>query len=576
MTIIYPEGGIDSYADVNSVTNTDGYLTVSPTTGNVVVNVNLSALTAAIGGSFVQLAPASQQTEAQINVAAAKDDTIGFYDYNGNGMLLMTDEGASDNQDLITLGSGSANVVIEGSEAFGVQVYTGSAAPVMSFLQTEVQINKPLWMNGSTTGYVSLTVPASITSYQLVWPNAQGASSTYLKNDGSGNLSWATVSSGVTSVSNSDGTITVSPTTGAVVISLALSHPNTWTGTQTFGNNISIGGYGAFDISSPATGDIWYYNGTNMVNLPIGTAGQVLGISSGIPAWQNQNNGGPGTTAVTAYLIAATNNDTATLGINISVSVAVPAALTAMVIQGTYAEVTLTTTGANYLAYYEVSYYNSSNTLVHEYLDLTASSPSWSTTAPTTGSGHQNNGAFIPTLSISCYASSTLTFAVVTGSAQEFTAPSGTVGYGVLMAASADMTTAATDLAVGTAFVYSPGTPTFSGTGAYYLWNTVIIPWQVSSGTHAYGATLQGTMPATRISNAQVYIVSGLSNTYSTGTGVGGQGPNGAANAEITVIGGTFPVYGSVVIGGGGSQLNFASSNTNYFSNAVLTITRLW
>jgi hypothetical protein len=39
---------------------------------------------------------------------------------------------------------------------------------------------------------------------------------------------------GATSVSNSDGTLTISPTTGAVVASIALSHANTWTGQQIF------------------------------------------------------------------------------------------------------------------------------------------------------------------------------------------------------------------------------------------------------------------------------------------------------------------------------------------------------
>src|ERR1019366_7892792 len=43
---------------------------------------------------------------------------------------------------------------------------------------------------------------------------------------------WA--ASAVSSVSNSDGTLTISPTTGAVVASLALGHANTWTATQTF------------------------------------------------------------------------------------------------------------------------------------------------------------------------------------------------------------------------------------------------------------------------------------------------------------------------------------------------------
>ena len=45
----------------------------------------------------------------------------------------------------------------------------------------------------------------------------------------------AAVGAAVTSVSNSDGTLTISPTTGAVVASIALGHANTWSGTQIFG-----------------------------------------------------------------------------------------------------------------------------------------------------------------------------------------------------------------------------------------------------------------------------------------------------------------------------------------------------
>jgi hypothetical protein len=49
---------------------------------------------------------------------------------------------------------------------------------------------------------------------------------------------WVDLGSGggaVSSVSNSDGTLTISPTTGAVVASLALGHANTWSALQTFG-----------------------------------------------------------------------------------------------------------------------------------------------------------------------------------------------------------------------------------------------------------------------------------------------------------------------------------------------------
>jgi hypothetical protein len=46
---------------------------------------------------------------------------------------------------------------------------------------------------------------------------------------------------GVSSVTNSDGSATVSPTSGAVVVSVNTAHANTWTGTQTFtGSGIPI------------------------------------------------------------------------------------------------------------------------------------------------------------------------------------------------------------------------------------------------------------------------------------------------------------------------------------------------
>ena len=61
----------------------------------------------------------------------------------------------------------------------------------------------------------------------------------------------------VNSVSNSDGTLTIAPTTGAVVASLALGHANTWTALQIFGastnsiqSNGVIFGTGTF-VASP-------------------------------------------------------------------------------------------------------------------------------------------------------------------------------------------------------------------------------------------------------------------------------------------------------------------------------------
>lgn len=62
----------------------------------------------------------------------------------------------------------------------------------------------------------------------------------------------------VSSVSNSDGTTTVSPTTGDVVVQINLAHANTWSGKQTF-----VGPA----LGTPASGDA-----SNFTNIPVNQA----------------------------------------------------------------------------------------------------------------------------------------------------------------------------------------------------------------------------------------------------------------------------------------------------------------
>jgi hypothetical protein len=67
----------------------------------------------------------------------------------------------------------------------------------------------------------------------------------------------------VLSVSNSDGTLTCSPTTGAVVCSIALGHANTWTGVQTFNLPPVVGSVGG-------TGGSTQYLGSSSGNVQPG------------------------------------------------------------------------------------------------------------------------------------------------------------------------------------------------------------------------------------------------------------------------------------------------------------------
>lgn len=61
------------------------------------------------------------------------------------------------------------------------------------------------------------------------------------------------------------------------VFSLDVAHANSWSGLQTFGNHISIGG-ATYNISALTTNDLIQYNGTNWVNVAASTIGPVTSV----------------------------------------------------------------------------------------------------------------------------------------------------------------------------------------------------------------------------------------------------------------------------------------------------------
>lgn len=163
-------------------------------------------------------------------------------------------------------------------------------------------------------------------------------------------------SGAVMSVSNSDSTLTISPTTGAVVASLNLGNSNTWTVLQKFYGHASstlfsahrayfgatatssfdsagaltlAGGlngplqansgivsattsvgplYGGTGQTSYSAGDILYASAANTLSkLPIGSSGQVLKVSGGAPTWgaDATSGGGSGVWSTTTDSLAA-------------------------------------------------------------------------------------------------------------------------------------------------------------------------------------------------------------------------------------------------------------------------------
>jgi hypothetical protein len=133
---------------------------------------------------------------------------------------------------------------------------------------------------------VTVYAPSITANYQLKLPSSSAVGA--LVNDGSGNLTWAASSGGVSTFSaGTTGLTPSSATSGPVTLAGTLNAVNGGTGHNVY-----------------ATGDILYANSTTtLARLPTGATNQVLGLSSGSPAWVT--NGATITNATSTSTVAA-------------------------------------------------------------------------------------------------------------------------------------------------------------------------------------------------------------------------------------------------------------------------------
>jgi fibronectin-binding autotransporter adhesin len=134
---------------------------------------------------------------------------------------------------LKTLSNGAVVAAIAGTDYQAVGNYATFAYP---------------FPNNATSTLIAFTGGASTTDFTI--SSLGGSGTTCVQADASGKLSSTGAACGsgsgaVNSVSNSDGTLTISPTTGAVVATLNLGHSNTFTVLQQF-----TGGLFATDAST--------------------------------------------------------------------------------------------------------------------------------------------------------------------------------------------------------------------------------------------------------------------------------------------------------------------------------------
>ena len=160
----------------------------------------------------------------------------------------------------IQIGNATANDEASMSFSNGVTGFT-TGQPSISSTGAIWDIGISNWGNGTYFG-----IGNNIANGK-VWTFETNGALTGVRNtldDGSGNMSIA-------------GNLSVTGTGGIFATA------NTWSALQTFGNNISIGG-ATLDVSSLASGDVLYYNGTNWINEALGQFG-VSGISGNTTAY---------------------------------------------------------------------------------------------------------------------------------------------------------------------------------------------------------------------------------------------------------------------------------------------------
>ena len=184
---------VDGYGRVTTAANGSSGVSVTAGTSDVVINPTPGTGTFTVG------------TTQPLN------------DQSGGGYAILT----GDNSALILVGTHTYTLPQAGTTGFT----TGWTACLLNISGGSATVTTTTSVFAGAGGGTSVTVPSGA----WICPTSNGTN-------------YDTLSSGVTtgtvtSVSNSDVSLTISPTTGAVVASLNVSHANTWAAAQTFTNS---------------------------------------------------------------------------------------------------------------------------------------------------------------------------------------------------------------------------------------------------------------------------------------------------------------------------------------------------
>lgn len=149
----------------------------------------------AVSSVIVELATTAPTNLTRWSYNSALVSQVDYHGWLGLGT------GSTALNNLLTVQSDSTGrlpVLIQGfaSQSEALTAWNDSTGTRMSSVTANGYFStKQLLLNGSTSGTLTHVPAATTTSHTLTWPSTQGAANTLLANNGSGTLSWVSVSS---------------------------------------------------------------------------------------------------------------------------------------------------------------------------------------------------------------------------------------------------------------------------------------------------------------------------------------------------------------------------------------------
>lgn len=285
-----PSGGsgITSLAGVtNSTITLNGTANeiLVATTSNSITLSTPQAIGTASAVKFGTLAVgASLQSGYTSSIIAANSNLFYLHDSGASYASAVIDAGTQANGSTFSLWAGGIPFW-----SFGKTGASGDFGIMNSQnLSTDFTIS-------SSTGNIGISTSTPATALDvngdITDENLKGSPS-FIAVDKTGKLIATTTPSGggaVSSVSNSDGTLTISPTTGSVVASLNLGANNIWTGAQNFTTSAQASTYYYGDglFLTDGSDNLYAPNGLYDSNDSLGSADQCLVTNGSQVQWNN-------------------------------------------------------------------------------------------------------------------------------------------------------------------------------------------------------------------------------------------------------------------------------------------------